>query len=695
MNRHQRRAAAKLGGMKGNSSAAVPPDIAALFGAAVTHHLSGRLAEAEAQCRCVLEAAPRHADATHLLGVIALQAGRHDLAVELIRRATQLNGSNPNYFSDLGNVCFALGDLDAAVAACREVIRLAPDDAGGHCNLGTALSHLGRLDEAIAAYGVALRIKPDHARAPGNLGVALYHQGKHDAAVAAYRAALRINPDDANVHCNLGAALYHQGKLTEAVAAYRAALRVKPDYAKAICNLGTALADQGKRDEAVAAYREAILLKPDYAEAGSNLLLCLNYDERCSNAELFDEHRAWAHRHGHAAPLPVTYANEPSTEKRLKVGYVSPDFRGHSVAFFLEPLLKHHNRKEIELFCYAEVNWPDAVTERFKALADRWRVTVGMSDTALAERIRHDAIDILVDLAGHMAKNRLPVFSRKPSPVQVTWLGYPNTTGLETVDYRLVDAVTDPEGEADAWASETPVRLPGGFLCYGAPGGVPAPGPPPCLTTGSITFGSFNNPTKLSGATLDAWATLLARLPVARLVLKGRPFADATVQGSLLQALTARGVAAKRIELLSWLPDGAAHLALYDRIDIALDPFPYNGTTTTCEALWMGVPVVTLRGDRHAGRVGATLLTQVGLTDLVAGSAAEYVGIAVTLAGNSARLKDLRSTLRSRMAASPLCDAPAFARKIESAYRAMWRLWVANNKDTKNPAFAPSPGSSA
>jgi protein O-GlcNAc transferase len=686
MNRRQRRATAKLGKAKGAPppraappSAAIAPDVAAQFGAAAKHHQAGRFVEAEAGYRRVLAAMPNHADAMHLLGVIALQAGRYEVAADLIGRAIRLNGNDPAYFSALGNACFALGDFAAAVAACRETVRLAPGDANGHCNLGTALSRLGTLDAAVAAYREALRIEPDYARAHANLGTALYDQGQHDAAVAAYREALRINPDDAGVNCNAGAALHSQGKLTEAATAFRAALRIEPGYLKAIGNLGTALADLGNHDEAVAAYQEALRLKPDHAEAGSNLLLCLNYDGRCSNAELFAAHRAFDKRHGRAAS-PATYANDRATERRLKVGYVSPDFRGHSVAFFLEPLLEHHDRNQVELFCYADVSWPDAVTERFKALADRWLVTAGMSDAALAERIRHDGIDILVDLAGHMAGNRLPVFARKPSPVQVTWLGYPNTTGLAAMDYRLVDAATDPQGEADAFASETLVRLVDGFLCYGAPPAAPAPAPPPCLAAGFVTFGSFNNPTKLTAACLDAWATLMARIPDARLLLKGRSFADAALRASFLQALAERGVSVQRVELLAWRPDTAAHLSLYERIDIALDPFPYNGTTTTCEALWMGVPVVTLRGDRHAGRVGASLLTQVRLPELIAGTVAAYADIAAALVRDPDRLTDLRLSLRSRMAASALCDAPAFAHKIESAYRDMWRRWVTGNK---------------
>ena len=390
---------------------------------------------------------------------------------------------------------------------------------------------------------------------------------------------------------------------------------------------------------------------------------------------LLAAHREWDERYGRQAPRPTAYANVRDVGRRLKIGYLSPDFRQHSVAYFIEPLLKAHDRQAVEVFCYAEVMRPDTVTAHLQGLADHWLMTVGLSDDELAERIGTDGIDILVDLAGHTANNRLRVFARKPAPVQVTWLGYPNTTGLEAIDYRLVDAMTDPAGEADAWASETLVRLEGGFHCYSGLKGAPEPGVPPCLSAGTVTFGSFNNPAKVSAATFDAWAKLLCRLPQARLLLKGKPFADAGTRALFLARLGKRGVAAERVELMAWLPDAAAHLAVYHRVDIALDPFPYNGTTTTCEALWMGVPVVTLRGDRHAGRVGASLLSQIGLPDLIANSVEEYVEIAVALASDPARLMDLRRSLRARIAASPLCDGRAFARKIEAAFRTMWQHW--------------------
>jgi predicted O-linked N-acetylglucosamine transferase (SPINDLY family) len=468
-------------------------------------------------------------------------------------------------------------------------------------------------------------------------GVQHYQAGRLAETEACLRRVLAAQPNNARAHSNLGVVLRGQGRLEEAVAAYRRAIGIKPDLAELHYNLGNALQDQCKLDKAVAALRQAIGTKPDFAQAHSNLLLCLNYDDKSTADRLFAAHREWDERHGREISRPTAYTNDREVGRRLKIGYVSPDFRSHSVAYFVEPLLKGHDWQAVEAFCYAEVKRPDTVTGNLQRLADHWLTTVGLSDDELAERIRADGIDILVDLAGHTANNRLRVFSRKPAPVQVTWLGYPNTTGLEAIDYRLVDAVTDPVGEADAWASETLVRLEGGFLCYGALKDAPEPTFPPCLETGTVTFGSFNNPAKVSAATFDVWATLLFQLPEARLLLKGAPFADAATCALFLARLGELGVAAERIKLMAWQPRTAAHLALYHRVDIALDPFPYNGTATTCEALWMGVPVVTLRGDRHAARVGASLLTQIEFTDLIANSVEEYVEIALALAGDSAR----------------------------------------------------------
>ena len=527
----------------------------------------------------------------------------------------------------------------------------------------------------MAQFERALILRPELAEAHSNLGAAFKDQGKLQEAVAQFERALLINPELSEAHSNLGTALQALGTLDRAVEQFERALSLKPDFAEARSNLGAALKDQGKVDAALMQFERALVVKPDFVTAHSNMLFCSLYDERLSANQLFVAHQEWDLRHGRSTQQPQAYINTRLAERRLKVGYVSGDFRQHSVAWFLLPLLMAHDHRVVEVFCYAEVKRPDDVTELFKALADHWRTTVGMSDETVAAQIAADGIDILVDLAGHTAGNRLMVFARKPAPIQVTWLGYPSSTGLSAIDYRLVDAVTDPEDDVTSVSSEKLVRLDDSFLCYGPPMEAPLPIPPPALKSGTITFGSFNNPTKYSAATIETWVKLLNRMPSARLLLKGLPFSDASIRASYLARFTERGVPSQQITLLGPTPDRAGQLAHYHQIDIALDPFPYNGTTTTCEALWMGVPVVGLRGDRHSARVGASLLTSIGLDELVAQDIEGYLDIAVRLAHDQSRLAKLRATLRARMAASPLCDSHSFARKMEGAYRSMWRIW--------------------
>ncbi len=654
----------------------IKPDYAephAILGTAF--HGQGKLGEAVAALRDAIRIRPDLADAHSSLGSVLKDQDKYEDAIAACREAIRLSPDDAAAHSTIGAAFYDQGDFDQAIVSYREAIRIKADFATPHSSLGAIFYQRGELEEAIEACRAAIRIKPDYAEAYCNLGCALFDRHEYDEAAAALLQALRFKPGLTEAHSNLGKVWRDLGRLDDAIKACRQAIQINPQYADAYLNLGAGLCDQGFLEEAVEAYRKAIAVKPEFTEAGSGILACLNYSDM-SPAALYEAHHAWGEVHGRALAQPDSYANERGGPRPLRVGYVSPDFRQHSVARFLEPLLRCHDRDAVEVFCYAEVGWPDDKTRHFQGLADHWVTTVGMSDADVAERIRRDQIDILVDLAGHTAKNRLPVFAAKPAPVQVTWLGYPNTTGLPAVDYRLVDEATDPESEGGAFSSETLVRLPGGFVCYGAPDDAPVPIVPSRLPNGAVTFGSFNNPSKLSAPTIDAWARLLAQLPTARLLLKGKPFACAVTRASFLERLRLRGVAKERVELVAWLPD-RTHLALYNRIDIALDTFPYNGTTTTCEALWMGVPVVTLRGDRHAGRVGASLLTQMGLTDLIADSHEAYVETAAALAADPERLVELRRSLRPRMAASSLCDAPAFARKIEAAYRTMWQRWCA------------------
>jgi protein O-GlcNAc transferase len=636
----------------------------------------GRPNDAIAAYRSAVAAKPGFAQAHGNLGVALKAQGALDEAVAVFRRAITVAPDSVDAHANLGATLSEFGRPAEAADAYREAIRLRPDYAEAHYNLGTVLDALGRPDEAAAAYRAAIAANPRLTEAHSNLGNVLRGQGRLDEATACFRRAIALAPERPGLHYNLGNALNDRGTLEEAATAYRAAIALKPDHADAHANLAIVLMNQGRIDEADAEFRRALSIARDNADTRSNWLFCLNYRADADAERVFAAHRDWEAHLDRSAPV-IVHSNDRTPTRQLKIGYVSPDFRMHSVAYFLEPLLAAHDRRAVDVTCYAEVARPDHVTARLQRLADHWVSTVGMSDAALAARVQDDGIDILIDCAGHTAHNRLKVFARKPAPVQATWLGYPNTAGLSAIDYRLVDAVTDPPGAADMLASERLVRLPGGFLCYGGASDAPEPAPPPCLTAGAVTFGSFNNPAKLSPTTLDAWAALLKRLPNARLLLKGKPFADEATRALYRERLAALGVAAERVELTGWTAASAHHLAFYERVDVALDPFPYNGTTTTCEALWMGVPVVSLRGDRHCGRVGASLLSQIGAHGWIAETVDDYVARAAALAADPEQLCALRRDLRARVAASPLCDRVAFTRSLETAYRQMWQAWCA------------------
>jgi predicted O-linked N-acetylglucosamine transferase (SPINDLY family) len=403
------------------------------------------------------------------------------------------------------------------------------------------------------------------------------------------------------------------------------------------------------------------------------------YDSAVTPAQIYQRHREWGEAIAGDAraanPIVPPFSNSADPERRLRVAYLSPDFRYHAVSFFFEPLLAHHDRDAVEFYCYAEVEHPDAVTAALQQIGGIWRNTHGLDDAALRAQLRADAIDIAIDLAGHTGHSRLSAFALKPAPVTATWLGYAATTGLPTIDWRITDARADPPGQ-EQFHAEQLLRLPETFLCYRFYGAVvPDVTPPPAATRGAITFGSFNNPLKMSPPTIAAGAQILAAVPGARLVLKSLLFVEPSRRQHFLERFAAHGIAPARLELREPLPDMTDHLRSYAEIDIALDPFPYNGTTTTCEAMWMGVPMVNLIGDRHAGRVGFDLLSQVGMAELAMPDVDAYIAKAVALAGDVPLLARLRQELRERMRESPLCDAAAFARAFEAGLRRMWRQW--------------------
>jgi len=392
--------------------------------------------------------------------------------------------------------------------------------------------------------------------------------------------------------------------------------------------------------------------------------------------EHFEFEKVCARRMSGSAPA---HTNNRSPDRRLRIGYVSPDFRRHSVNYFLEPILANHDHTQFEVFCYADELWPDATTERLKGLVDQWRNTAGMSFDGMARLIREDGIDVLIDLAGHTGYNRLPVFARKPAPVQITYLGYPDTTGLAAVDYRITDNVADPAEKTEALHSEKLIRLPTTAWCYRPPEESPDVHELPALSGNPVTFGTFNVLAKLNAVVLETWAKVLLATPGARLMLKNKSFRDPAIPRRLLQTFEKHGVAPERIVLLGPEEKYDNHLRLYHRLDVALDPFPYNGTTTTFEALWMGVPVVTLGGDVHVSRVGASLLGNVGLSRLVAQDSERYIEIAASLAADLPALNELRLGLRKRMQSGPLMDEAGFTRNIESAYRDAWKRWATSS----------------
>ena len=532
----------------------------------------------------------------------------------------------------------------------------------------------GNLEAAEAAYRIVLGIEPNQPDALHLLGLVAHQRQDQLQAVELITRAIAFQPDTAIFHNSLAAALERLLRLSEAVAHYRRAIAIKPEYAQAWTNLGIALQRQSRLDEAAAAYERALALEPDNRSTHSHLLFCRSHAADADPEGLAREHFAWAKRHADALPPIGDHLGwDFDPERRLRIGYVSPDFRHHPVASFIEPLIAAHDRAAVEVVCYSDAARHDEVSERIEGLADGWHETRALSDEEFARRIHDDAIDVLVDLAGHTRDHRLLAFARRPAPVQVTYLGYAATTGLAAIDYRITDRWADPQGRTEQLHSEALVRLPHGFLCYQPPPYAPPPPPRPRREPGRVAFGSYNKASKLTPDVIALWARILIDLPESSLVLKSVSFSDETAQHDFRERFALLGVSPDRLELLPPVALPSEHLALYERIDIALDPFPYHGATSSCEALWMGTPVVSLAGESHAGRVGVSILHAAGLEELVAESPEDYLAIATGLARDPERLAELHATLRDRVAASPLCDASATARDFEDGYRRIWR----------------------
>lgn len=604
------------------------------------------------------------------------QRGRLDLAVTAYQQALAINANIPALHFNLANVLTQLRRFDEAIASYRNTLALNPRIAEAQYNLGTALMHTGRPDQAVAAYRQAASLSPDHAQTYNNLGIALQELGRVDEALAAFAQAVAKDPKLAPAQSNQGNVLARLGRLDEAVAAYEKAIALRPDHAEVHDNLANSLKHLGRPDDAATVFRRAMAMRPDNARIHSDYLLSLLYHPDFDAAALLGEFRQWDGRHGRPLRAGIAkHENDRNGERRLKIGYVSADFRDHVIGWNLLPVLAAHDHAQFEIVYYANVARPDRITERYRGMADQWRDIARMTDNAAAKLIRDDRIDILVDLSLHTGGNRLLVFARKPAPVQVSYAGYPGGTGLSAIDYRLTDPYLDPPGQGDDQYVEQSIRLRDTFLCFDpAMGDLPEvlePGPLPAHANGFVTFGSLNAFGKINDGVLRLWAKVLSQVPNSRLRLLAPP-------GSARRRVTAvlgdGGIAPERIGFVE-RQSRANYFRVYQTIDIGLDTLPYNGHTTSLDSMWMGVPVVTLLGQTIVGRLGWSELSNLGLTELAATDERQFISIAAGLAADLPRLAGLRASLRQRMAESPLTDARRFTRSMEVAYRDIWKRW--------------------
>ncbi len=664
----------------------------------------GQFAQCEPQARSLTAQFSGHAFGWSILGVCLAQLGRFSEAVEPMQKAVALQPSNAGLHNNLGNILSHLGRpveaeasfrralalqpdfvhalnnlgstlkhmnrLGEAEAAFRRAIKLQPNSAETLNSLGTTLSGLGRFGDAESCFRRALALQPDYAEALSNLGTTLNEQGRADEAETCFRRALALRPDSAYAHNNLGNALRALRRLGEAEICFRRALALMPDLTYAHSNLGTVLIDMGRLEEAEVSLRSALALEPNFADAFSNLLFAMNYRSNTSVAAL-DEARRYGQRVDAMASKRYTSWLADEHPRHLRVGMVSGDMRNHPVGYFLETVLREINPEKIELIAYSTNPEQDQFTDRLRTHFAAWKPLAGLSDTAAAELIHADGVHILLDLSGHTTHQRLPMFAYKPAPVQASWLGYFATTGVPAMDYLIADPWTLPETE-EVYFTEKIWRLPETRLCFTPPNVDVPVAPLPALTNGYVTFGCFNNLTKINDAVVALWSRVLAAVPESRLLLKSRQLKDVSVQQNIVERFAVHGIGADRLILEAPVPR-AEYLVAYQRMDIALDPFPYPGGTVSAEGLWMGVPVLTLAGRHFLSRQGVGLLMNTGLPEWIASDPDDYVARAVAHASDLQGLAALRASLRERFLASPICDAKRFARHFEQALEGMWR----------------------
>ncbi|MFA6013896.1 MAG: tetratricopeptide repeat protein [Gallionellaceae bacterium] len=647
-------------------------------------HASGHYSDALISFENALKLEPKNALLHYNLAQALQSQGQLQAAADQYRQAILHAPKHVESLSNLGHTLQALGEVTQAIEYFSRAIFVAPQLAELHFNLANALKQNAQLDEAIASYQCALDSYPDYTHAHCNLGATLLAKSDYESAINCYRRALEINPELSDAHFNLGIALQAQDKLEEAVNSYRQALALNPNFAEAYCNLGNALRAQGKLVEAVACYEKALEIKPDYPNAFSNLLFLNGYHAHAAPDALLTQARQWEL----ACVSPALrqqarhkiFARTPLAGRRLKIGYVSGDLRKHATSYFIEQIFAQHDRSRVEIFAYSNHRLRDAVTQRLHDLVEHWQVIAGMDDAAVCEQIAADEIDVLVDLSGHSSNNRMGVFARRAAPVQATYL-YFTTTGLTEMDYWIGDEVLTPP-EMDDQFSEQVWRLPRTWLAYKTLADAPETRWQPA-NDGTIWLGCFNNLGKITPQTVQLWAQLMTALPHAKLLLKNKELSDDGNCRRMLFEFAEQGILAERIELQpgsAWVD----YMAQHDRLDIALDPVGgHGGGTSTCDALWMGVPVIHLLGDHVGARFAGSIINAIGHPEWIAHSAAEYIAKTIALANNVELRKQLRSTQRNTMAASPLCDAAGLASALEDSYGVMLQRWFDKSGEAK------------
>ncbi|GAB5444494.1 MAG: tetratricopeptide repeat protein [Fuerstiella sp.] len=696
-----------------------PENTTAQLQAALVHHQAGRLQDALNIYAQVLQVEPQNADAWHLVGLAAFALGDTVHAEASIRRAIQLKPGEATFAANLAALLVQQQRNEEAETLCRNVLQHSPKNAdalthlgtalrqqnqlqeaercfaaavherpngAGFCNLGTVLADLGRVDEARAALEQARELAPELAQVHINLGAVLRELGDRQAALEALNAAEALVPNSYEVFVNRGNLFVEAGQVLDGVEQYQQAIAIDSSNPSAVSGLGRALQLSGAWEESLEAQRLAAELNPDNQKNQSSYLYAVTLSPLLTPRAVAQRHADWGRRLESQVRPFDRYANDINLGRRLRIGYVSPDLRSHATMRFLFPLLQNHDRSRVEVFFYSETTTEDSTTEAVRQLSNGWCATRGLSDDQLCEQIRSDRIDVLIDLAGHTAGNRLPVFARKPAPIQVSFLGYPNTTGLSRIDYFLTDQIREPEVNETADESglftEQPILMPHGACVYSAIN-APDVSPAPMLKKERITFGSTHRLEKISPQTVKLWGWVLSSVPNSRLFVFRDCLESESLRGQLKDMLQEGGVNTGRVDFAWQMPD--EYLDLYANIDIMLDVFPWGSGTIAYDAMWMGVPIPTLKGDRGGCRATASMLHFCGLDDLIAESSDEYVQIVADLAADADRLQSLRNSLRERMAQT-VCNGPLFAQDLEAAVEKMWKSWVAQSATERSGA---------